>query len=118
MFYDVNWDISYVEEEFNQPQTLNGLSGTRDLLQRIKSLRMLDMQDNLLPEQSAKALNMINEAALIIRNMVMLKENAIFAASVPTIQDMITIALNLPHHSTIVELQHYALEIAEQLTKY
>jgi chromatin structure-remodeling complex subunit RSC9 len=118
LFFDVSWDISYVEEDFNQPQTLNGLSGTRDLLQRIKSLRTLDMQDDLLPEQSAKALNMINEAALIIRNMVMLKENAIFAASVPSIQDMIVIALNLPHHSTVVELQHYALEIAEQLTKY
>ncbi|KAI4642856.1 hypothetical protein J4E93_006925 [Alternaria ventricosa] len=118
LFFDVNWDISYVEEDFTLPQTLNGLTGTRDLLQRIKSLRPLDMHDNLLPEQSAKALTMINEAALIIRNMVMLKENAIFAASVPSIQDMIVIALNLPRHSTIVELQHYALEIAEQLTKY
>ncbi|EOA91880.1 Chromatin structure-remodeling complex protein rsc9 [Exserohilum turcicum] len=118
LFYDVNWEISYVEEEFSHPQTLNGLSGTHDLLPRIQSLRTLDIHDSLLPEQSAKSLNMINEAALIIRNMVMLKENALFAALVPSIQDMIVIVLNLPIYSSVVELQHYALEIAEQLTKY
>jgi len=118
LFFDVSWDISYVEDDFDQPHILNGLSGTRDLLDRIQSLTSLDMHDTLLPEQNAKALNMINEAALIIRNMVMLKENAIFAALLPSIQDMIVIVLNLPKHSTVVELQHYALEIAEQLTKY
>ncbi|KAF1832103.1 RSC complex subunit Rsc9 [Decorospora gaudefroyi] len=118
LFFDVSWEISYLEDDLDQPHTLNGLSGTRDLLQRIHSLRALDIRDHLLPEQSAKALNMINEAALIIRNMVMLKENALFAASVPSIQDMIVIALNLPKHPTVIELQHYALEIAEQLTKF
>ncbi|KAF1938818.1 hypothetical protein EJ02DRAFT_425406 [Clathrospora elynae] len=118
LFFDVSWDISYVEDDFDQPQTLNGLAGTRDLLQRIHSLRTLGVHDDLLPEDTAKALNMINEAALIIRNMVMLKENALFAAMIPSIQDMIVIVLNLPKHSTVVELQHYALEIAEQLTKY
>jgi chromatin structure-remodeling complex subunit RSC9 len=118
MFFDVSWDISYIEDEFDQPHTLNGLSGTSDLLQRIQSLSTLDIRDNLLPEQTSKALNMINEAALIIRNMVMLKENALFAALVPSIQDMIVIVLNLPKHACVVELQHYALDIAEQLTKY
>ncbi|KAE8840171.1 hypothetical protein HRS9122_06776 [Pyrenophora teres f. teres] len=118
LFFDVSWDISYVEDDFGQPHILNGLSGTRDLLERIQSLASLDMHDTLLPEHTAKALNMINEAALIIRNMVMLKENALFASVLPSIQDMIVIVLNLPKHSTVVELQHYALEIAEQLTKY
>jgi chromatin structure-remodeling complex subunit RSC9 len=118
LFFDVSWDISYIEDEFDKPQTLNGLSGTSDLLQRIQSLSTLDIRDNLLPEQTSKALNMINEAALIIRNMVMLKENALFAALVPSIQDMIVIVLNLPKHACVVELQHYALDIAEQLTKY
>jgi chromatin structure-remodeling complex subunit RSC9 len=118
LFFHVSWDISYIEDEFDQPHTLNGLSGTSDLLQRIQSLSTLDIRDNLLPEQTAKALNMVNEAALIIRNMVMLKENALFAAFVPSIQDMIVVALNLPKHPSVVELQHYALDIAEQLTKY
>ncbi|KAI8935176.1 hypothetical protein NX059_007769 [Plenodomus lindquistii] len=118
VFYDVNWDISYVEEEFSKPQTLNGLSGTPDLLEKIKALRTRAHSDNLLTEDTAKALNMINEAALIIRNMVMLKENALFAAMIPAVQDLIVIVLNLPKTSAVVELQHYALEIAEQLTKY
>ena len=118
LFFDVRWDISYVEEEFDQPDILNGLSGTKDLLKKIHVLETLDIDDDLLPEENAKALNMINEAALIIRNMVMLKENALFASMIPAIRDLIVIVLNLPKHPTVVELQHYALEIAEQLTKY
>jgi chromatin structure-remodeling complex subunit RSC9 len=118
LFFDVKWDISYVEEEFDQVDMLNGLTGTKDLLKKIQVLQTLDIADDLLPEENAKALNMINEAALIIRNMVMLKENALFASMIPAIRDLIVIVLNLPKHPTVVELQHYALEIAEQLTKY
>lgn len=97
---------------------LNGLSGTRNLLQRIQALEILDVQDDLLPESDAKALGMINEAALIIRNMIMLHENALFISMIPSIRDLIVIALNLPNHATVIELQHYALEIAEQLTRF
>lgn len=118
LFFDVSWEVSYAEDDFDQPQILNGLSGTRDLLSRIESLRLLGIHDNLQSEDTAKALNMVNEAALIIRNMVMLKENAIFVAMIPSIQDLVVIVLNLPTHPSVVELQHYALEIAEQLTKY
>lgn len=118
LFFDVHWDISYVEDEFEQVEVLNGLAGTKDLLKKIRALHTLDIDDDLLPEENAKALNMINEAALIIRNMVMLKENALFASMIPAIRDLIVIVLNLPKHPTVVELQHYALEIAEQLTKY
>lgn len=118
LFYDVAWEISYSEDEFEQTHILNGLTGTKDLLKRIRSLQTLDIHDELLPGESAKALDMVNEAALIIRNMVMLKENALFASMIPAIQDLLVIILNLPCHPTVVELQHYALEIAEQLTKY
>lgn len=118
LFFDVKWDISYVEDEFDQADVLNGLTGTKDLLGKIRALQTLDIDDDLLPEENAKALNMINEAALIIRNMVMLKENALFASMIPVVRDLIVIVLNLPKHPTVVELQHYALEIAEQLTKY
>lgn len=118
LFYDVAWEISYSEDDLDQQHILNGLSGTKDLLTRVQKLSTLDVHDELLPEENAKALNMVNEAALIIRNMVMLKENAHFASMIPSIQDLIVIALTLPKHPTVVELQHYALEIAEQLTKY
>jgi chromatin structure-remodeling complex subunit RSC9 len=118
LYYDVRFEISFIEEEMDQPNVLNGLSGTRNLLQRIQSLEVLDRKDDLLPEDVAKALGMINEAALIIRNMVMLHENALFVSMVPTVRDLIVIALNLPKHPAVVELQHYALEIAEQLTRF
>ncbi|KAF2023937.1 hypothetical protein EK21DRAFT_94491 [Setomelanomma holmii] len=118
LFYDVAWEISYQEVELRQPHVLNGLSGTKDLMKRIQSLQTLNVHDELVPEETAKALNMVNEAALIIRNMVMLKENALFAAMIPSIRDLIVICLTLPKHPTCVEIQQYALEIAEQLTKY
>jgi chromatin structure-remodeling complex subunit RSC9 len=118
LFYDVAWDISYSEDDFDQPHVLNGLTGTPDLLKRIQALQAVDVHDELQPEHTGKALDLVNEAALIIRNMVMLKENALFIAVIPAIKDMIVIVLNLPKHPTTVELQHYALEIAEQLTKY
>ncbi|KAJ4295412.1 Chromatin structure-remodeling complex protein rsc9 [Kalmusia sp. IMI 367209] len=118
LYYDVKWEISYVEEEFDQPDVLNGLSGTKNLLRRIRSLQTLDRQDDLLPDEEAKALNMINEAALILRNMVMLHENAYHASTIPFTRDLIVIILNLPNHPMVTELQHYALEIAEQITRF
>ncbi|KAF2020868.1 hypothetical protein BU24DRAFT_416536 [Aaosphaeria arxii CBS 175.79] len=118
LFYDVKWEISYIEEELTRPNVLNGLFGTRDLITRIETLQPLDLQDDLLPEDVARALGMTNEAALIIRNMVMLNENAAFVSMIPSIRDLIVIILNLPQHAMAIELQHYALEIAEQLTKF
>jgi chromatin structure-remodeling complex subunit RSC9 len=118
IFYDVKFDISFVEEELEQPNTLNGLSGTPDLLQRIQSFEKLDFLDDLLPEETAKSLEMVTEAALIIRNMVMLHENAQFVSMIPSVRDLVVVVLNLPKHATVVELQHYALEIAEQLTRF
>lgn len=118
LFYDIDWEISYVEEEFDRPNVLNGLNGTKDLMRRIQSLQARDIQDDLLPDNDAKSLNMINEAALIIRNMVMLHENALYASMIPSVKDLIVIVLNLPNHPTVIEIQHYALEIAEQLTRF
>lgn len=118
IFYDVKFEISYVDEEVNRPNALNGLSGTSDLIERIQSLELLDMHDDLVPEHVAKSIGMVNEAALIIRNMVMLPENAMFISMLPTIRDMMVIALNLPKHALVVELQHYVLDIAEQLTRF
>jgi chromatin structure-remodeling complex subunit RSC9 len=118
IYYDVKWEITYLEEDMGRPNALNGLFGTRNLIERIRSLDRLDIQDDLLPEDTAKSLGMINEAGLILRNMVMLDENAQFLSLIPSIRDLLVIALNLPHHPTVVELQHYALEIAEQLTRF
>jgi chromatin structure-remodeling complex subunit RSC9 len=118
IYYDVKWETAYIDEEMSRPNVLNGLVGTQDLIEKIQALDPIDMQDDLLPEDVAKSLGMINEAALILRNMVMLHENAQYLSIIPSIRDFIVIALNLPHHPTAVEIQHYALEIAEQLTRF
>ncbi|KAF2449398.1 hypothetical protein P171DRAFT_469459 [Karstenula rhodostoma CBS 690.94] len=118
LYFDVQWEVSYVEDEFDQPNILNGLSGTEDLLRRIQSLETLDRRDDLLPDEDAKSLNMINEAALIFRNMGMLQENAFLVSTIPLTKDLLVILLNLPNHPTTNELQHYALEILEQTTKF
>jgi chromatin structure-remodeling complex subunit RSC9 len=118
LFYDVNLEVSYVEEEFDQPHMLNGLSSTPDLIRRIHALPTLEIHDSLLPESDAKNLNMINEAALIIRNMVMLHENALYTSTIPAMKDLIVIVLNLPKLPNVLELQQYALEMAEQVTPF
>lgn len=118
LFYDVAWEICYAEEDMHLPSRLNGLNGTADLLERIQALETLDIQDDLQPERQASALNMVNEAALIVRNMVMLHENALHVSMIPAVKDMLVIILNLPHRASVLELQHYALEIAEQLTRF
>jgi chromatin structure-remodeling complex subunit RSC9 len=119
LFYDVSWDVSYVDEVIEQGgNVLNGLTGTQDLVRRIQSLQQLDIQDELLPHDVSQTLGLVNEAGLILRNMVMLHENAAYLSTIPIIRDVIVIILNLPRRAVVVELQHYALEIAEQLTRF
>ena len=50
--------------------------------------------------------------------MVMLEENAYYVSEMLPLRDFLSIALNLPNLDCVVELKHYTLDIAEQLTKY
>ncbi|KAI9663570.1 MAG: Chromatin structure-remodeling complex protein rsc9 [Trizodia sp. TS-e1964] len=118
LFYEVSWDISYEEDRKPDPYVLNGTHGTPDLLQRIKSLNPLDVLDGMETQEFTNSLTKINEAALVLRNMVMLEENAEHLSQLGLARDFITIALNLPWTPSVVEIRHYAIEIAEQITKY
>ncbi len=119
LFYNVHWEISYEEDgASSQPHCLNGMSGTADILQRIQSLQPLDTSDDMMTEEFNQKLTMINEAGLVIRNMAMLEENADYLSRQYPLRDFLCIALNLPHRAAVVELQHYALDIAEQLTRH
>ncbi|KAF2098187.1 hypothetical protein NA57DRAFT_57353 [Rhizodiscina lignyota] len=117
LFYDIDWDVQYDGFE-DSHDVLNGTTGTPNLLEKIRTQVPLDVSDDLLPEEFFQNLGNINEAALVIRNMVMLEENASYLSSIPLIRDVLTIVLHLPRRSLLVELRHYALEIAEQLTKF
>lgn len=117
LFYDVEWEVSYLDNN-GMRNTLNGLEGTADILQRIANLEKKDIDDNILTAEFSDRLLHINEAALAFRNMVMLEENVQYVSELYPLRDFLSIALNLPQLECVVELKHYVLDIAEQLTKY
>ncbi|KAI9807560.1 MAG: hypothetical protein M1825_005500 [Sarcosagium campestre] len=119
LFYDVSWRPSYVEaESYQDLEALDGVHGTPDILDRIRSLRQLGAGDMLETKEFSRRLVKITEASLVIRNMVLLEENAGYMSTLPLIRDFLAITLQLPRRPDVVELKHYALEIAEQLTKF
>lgn len=119
LFYKVKWRIAYTEDEMMaSPDTLNGIDGTPDILQRIAKLPKLVVDDNIQTAEISDTLLQVNEAGLTLRNMVMLEENAYYVSEMSPLRDFLTIALNLPKLDCLIELKHYALDIAEQLTKY
>jgi len=117
LFYDVKWEISY-SDDAHGINVLDGIQGTQNILQRIQCLNRLDAPDDMESEDYARKLNKILEAGLTIRNLALLEDNAIYLADMPQLRDFLSIALNLPPSPMITELKHYALEIAEQVTRY
>ncbi|KAI4722578.1 hypothetical protein E4T48_01148 [Aureobasidium sp. EXF-10727] len=116
LFYDLEWVISY--DEASGPRILDAINGTPDLLQKLQSAVLLDTAHSVETTEFRQALGRITEAGLVIRNMVMLDENAQYIAKLPLLRDYFCIVLNLQPHPAIVELQYYALETIEQLTKH
>lgn len=116
LFYDVKWEISYTEDALDI-NVLDGINGTPDILQRIQCLKRLDTADELEPEELAHKITKIHEAGLTIRNLSLLEDNALYLSTLPQLRDFLTIALNLPSSPLITELKHYALDIAEQVTR-
>ena len=117
LFYDVRWEISY-SNDIHDINVLDGMYGTPDILQRIQCLDPLDRIDGLETWEQAHILTKVHEAALTIRNLCMLEENAIYLSTKPQARDLLSIALNLPPDPMVTEFRHYALDICEQITKY
>ncbi|GAP86809.1 putative RSC complex subunit Rsc9 [Rosellinia necatrix] len=119
LFYEVDWQISYSgEQDSASLDVLDGLDGTGDILERIKNLRPKTVLDHLQPADFSDRLLRITEAVLTMRNMVMLIENAIYMAEVYPLRDLLCILLHLPNLETLVEIKHFALDIAEQVTPW
>ena len=117
LFYDVKWEICYsdYDEGIN---VLDGIRGTPDILERIQSLKRVDAPDEMQSEEFGRKLTKILEAGLTIRNLSLLEDNAIYLSEMPQLRDFLSIAINLPSSPVVTELKHYALDIAEQVTKY
>ena len=119
LFYDVDWSISYdPDSDGNDIGELDGVNGTADILERISQLKPKPVLDSVQTEEFCDQVILITEAALTIRNMVQLPENAYFMAEFLPIRDLICIVLRLPNSESVVELKHCALDIAEQLTPW
>lgn len=119
LFYDVDWDVSYDDEYMMMDEeTLDGLHGTSDIIQRLRSKIPLVSNDSIQDADFLSHVNRITEAGLIIRNMCMLDENARYLSRQPITRDYLAIVLDLPEYTHTIELQHYALETAEQVLRY
>lgn len=118
LFYNVSWKIKYMNDGDMSTDSLNALEGTPDILEKIMRLTKIPLDDNIQSSDLSDVMLQINEAALTLRNMVMLEENASYISELALSRDFLSIALNLPNLDSVVELKHYALDIAEQITKY
>ncbi|EFX01472.1 chromatin remodeling complex subunit [Grosmannia clavigera kw1407] len=118
-YHDIDWKISYdLETDESDLGELDGINGTPDILERIAKLRSKNTIDCIQTEDFADQLVLVTEAALTLRNMVTLQENAYFLSEFPPSRDFLCIVLNLPNKDSVVELKHCALDVAEQLTPY
>lgn len=119
LVYGFTWEISY--DTVERPQdanTLNAAFGTSGLWERLKMLEPRDFMTGPSSSSNSQKLGKLNEAALVIRNMTILEENAVFISKFPLFRDFLLIALNLPQIRELFEYRHYALEMAEQVTRY
>ncbi|PNS14179.1 Chromatin structure-remodeling complex subunit rsc9 [Sphaceloma murrayae] len=117
LFYNVDWSIDYTSPAGNAEDVLDGIAGTSNILSKLESNITYDLNDTVQSGTYFDELSRISEAALILRNMVMLDENAHYVAKLPLIKDYMTIILTLTHPS-LIELQHNALETFEQVAVY
>ncbi|ETN39507.1 uncharacterized protein HMPREF1541_05733 [Cyphellophora europaea CBS 101466] len=119
LVYGVTWEVSYNEPEGTAPEgTLNAAFGTPDLANRLNSLKSRFEAEDDSSDDSYDRLEKLNEAALVLRNMVTLDENAKFLAPFWLFRDFLTIAISLPQQPRLAEFRRYALEMAGWTTRY
>jgi chromatin structure-remodeling complex subunit RSC9 len=111
------WEYSMTHDGSDRPNLLNELIGTDNLIQKINSYQPLHV-DNFYTDQWRSVMSDVNQAGLVLRNMAMLEDNARFLSDMALVKDMMTIILQLPKRAETIEIKYYALEVAEQLTKY
>jgi chromatin structure-remodeling complex subunit RSC9 len=116
-FQHPGWEYTWADRVSDQPNLLNELNGTTDLIRKLRTFPRQPVSA-IRDEDFYTAMGNIDAALLVLRNMVLLEENSKYMAGVPLVRDMLTIVLQLPHVAETVEARFNALEVAEQLTKY
>ncbi|RMZ84578.1 hypothetical protein DV737_g1175, partial [Chaetothyriales sp. CBS 132003] len=120
LVYGTKWKVSYSEKQGMAPENvINAAFGIPDILTRIEQLKATaELPDDVTTDEDATKLDKLCEAALVILNMVTLEENAKFISNFALFRDFLTIAITLPPQPRLAEFKHYALEMAEQVTRY
>ncbi|KAL4909008.1 hypothetical protein BDW74DRAFT_76264 [Aspergillus multicolor] len=116
----VKWELQYdFRQATDRVNALNALHGTRDILDKIKRIPVTLPDDSLETHEFNHRLRNIKEATLIIRNMVLLPDNAFYIASCASglLRDFLVIMLNIPDQPRLNELKNDALDIAEEVTR-
>merc|ERR1711971_970361 len=93
----------------NAENTINAVHGTGNLAQRLASLPPRLAEDDIEPEAYSLQLERVNEATLVLRNMVTLEDNAIFLSRMAFFRDLLILTLTLPRQSRFDEIKQYAL---------
>ncbi|KAL4932781.1 putative chromatin remodeling complex subunit (Rsc9) [Aspergillus undulatus] len=116
----VKWELQYdFGQATDRVNVLNALHGTRDILDRIKKIPVTLPDDSLETYEFNHRLRNIKEATLILRNMVILPDNALYISRSASglLRDFLVIMINIPDQPRLNELKNDALDIAEEVTK-
>ncbi|EEP76344.1 predicted protein [Uncinocarpus reesii 1704] len=111
--WEVNYNYAYFDDEYKENARFDDLcaEGTFDILERLRRLPIIFPEADVRDDETEKKLRMINEAALILRNMCQVDVNANFLDIVNMARDCATIVLNLPPMSVFTEMKNHTLEM-------
>lgn len=116
-YYDIHWKVDYMESD-KSINALDGINGTPGLVERIKSMPRIDVADELEPRDKVMHFEKCKEAALTMRNLSLMDDNAKYLSDMADVRDMLTIIMSLPNDPRLVELKHYMLDVAEMVTRF
>ncbi|KAJ5387819.1 hypothetical protein N7509_010360 [Penicillium cosmopolitanum] len=117
----VKWEFEYDPlKPSDRVNVLNSLHGTRTVLDKIQQIPITLPSDTLETSESNHLIRNVREATLVLRNMVLLAENAFYVSRYASglLRDFLVILMNLPNQPRFTEIKNDALDIAEEVTKY
>lgn len=117
----VKWELRYdFRQLVDRVNALNTIRGTRDILERMKRIPVTIPQDTLETYDFNHLLRNVKEATLILRNMVLLTENAYYVSRYAhgLLRDFLVVLTNIPNQPRLNEIKNDALDIAEEVTKF
>ncbi|KAJ5129584.1 uncharacterized protein N7515_005623 [Penicillium bovifimosum] len=117
----VKWEFQYdPRKPIDRVNVLNSLHGTRDILDKISKIPVNLADDGLETDEFNHQLRNIKEATLVLRNMVLLRENAYYVSRYAKglLRDFLVIIINAPNQPRLNEIKNDALDIAEEVTKF